>query len=213
MQQLESAASSVSSNPKQDIHTLYCILKYCIASQFNHALRICLPSLTAESANKLDNICIKFLSKITKTEEVMDNLSNEEKLNVINKIFLTTNRSGMGITSSLRSSKAAFIGSISLCAHWMTKIIPDLQNETVREEKSILSLPTFKEYNNIFNQFKDEMPDQLNHINIDLIWNSQFHKVQHIISTEIQNKLLKVIENNLPQQSTVAPNSRYSQYS
>ena len=96
---------------------------------------------------------------------------------------------------------------------WLSKIIPDLSTETIREEKAILSLPTFIEYNNILNQFKDEMPNKLNNINIISIWEKQFSKIQHIISSENQNITLKQIESNFPEQSTITPYSRYSQYS
>ena len=143
----------------------------------------------------------------------MISLPNDEQLVILNKIFLSTNRSGIGLTSSLKASKAAFIGSISLSAHWLSKIIPDLSTETIREEKAILSLPTFIEYNNILNQFKNEMPNKLNNINIISIWEKQFSKIQHIISSENQNITLKQIETNFPEQSTITPYSRYSQYS
>ena len=57
------------------------------------------------------------------------------------------------------------------------------------------------------------MPNKLNNINIISIWEKQFSKIQHIISSENQNITLKQIETNFPEQSTITPYSRYSQYS
>ena len=208
LDRLQTAASPVSSKPKQDIHTLYCILKYCIASQFNHVLRSCPPSLTASAATKLDDISIKFLSKITNTEEAINNLTNEEKLNVINKIFLPSSKAGMGITSSLKVAKAAYVGSICISAHWMNKIISHL---SIQEET--LLLPTFREYNDIINEFRETMPTQVENINITDIWSAQLPRIQHIISNELHKQTFNAIEAKLPLQSATVPNSVIPQYS
>ena len=213
LDRFQTTASIISSKPKQDIHTLYCILKKCIASQFNHLLRTCPPSLTARAAARLDDISIKFLTQVTNTEDIINHLSIEDKYTVLSKVFLPASKTGIGITSSLKVSQAAFIGSISLSAYWINKIINNLNIEGNTDDHSTLLLPTFKEYHNIIIELNEKMPSQVENISIQDIWNTQITKIQQIITTETNNQILKTIEANLPHQSATVPNFRYSQYS
>lgn len=114
METLMSAHLNVSTAPRADVHTLYAILKLCIPSQFNHILRACLPSLTAPAASRLEDLVIKFHMRITAIDTEIVYLPQQEKQKIIDTVFLSVKRGGMGITSSLRTTKAAFIGSICL---------------------------------------------------------------------------------------------------
>ena len=178
-----------------------------------HILRTCLPSQTAVAANRLDNLVIKFYMRITKIDTDYDNLPQQDKEKLINKIFLSINRGGIGITSSARTAKAAFTGSICLCANWMGRIAPELIIPTDNEDHPSLQLPIFKEFNNIVKDFQAIMPKQnaVQEIDIYDIWNSQSSGIQHILNNELQEQALLELESTLPITSTEYPNSRYSQ--
>ena len=207
METLMSAHTNVSTAPRADVHTLYTILKLCIPSQFNHILRTCLPSLTTAAATRLDNLVIKFYMRITNIDADFTNLPQQEKHKIINKIFLSINRGGMGITSSARTAKAAFIGSISLCAQWMGRIAPELIIPANSEDHPTLTLPTFHEFNNIIKELQATMPklQALQEIDIYEIWNTQTSGMQHIINNELHAQAQLALEATLPISSAEYP--------
>ena len=208
METLLSAHTTISTAPRADVHTLYTILKLCIPSQFNHILRTCLPSLTLTAASRLDDLVIKFYLRITNIDTHFNNLPRQQQQKLLDKIFLTINRGGMGITSSVRTAKAAFTGSICLCAQWMGRIAPELIIPTNSDNHPTLMLPTFHEFNNIIKELQATMPKQqaVQEIDIYDIWNTQTPGMQHLINTELHAQAQLSLEARLPIASSDRPN-------
>ena len=157
------ASNTQSSMVSHDAHTLYIILRKCISSQFTHLLRTCLPSDTYDAAEKLDDYIVQFFMENIKAINEFKNFSQSQVKLIKDELFLPIHLGGKGLISSRFIADAAFIGSISLCASWIGKIIPQII--TTEENINQLNLPsTLNEFKNLLNTHKQLIPDELQKI-------------------------------------------------
>ena len=178
------ASNTQSSMVAHDAHTLYTILRKCISSQFNHLLRTCLPSDTYDAAEKLDNYVVQFFMKNIKAINEFQNLSETQSKLIKDELFLPINLGGKGLISSRFIADAAYIGSISLCASWIGKIMPRMI--ITEENMNQLNLPTtLNEFNNLLNLHKQLMPQELQNISLISIWENSHQKIQSIITKKL----------------------------
>jgi hypothetical protein len=189
------------SNNKHDSQTLYTILRHCISSQFTYLLRCCKPSDTIIAATKLDTIITAFITNITDSNLYIQNLSTQQLQTYTDNLFLPIQYGGCGLTSSVFIAKAAYIGSISLCAHWIGLVFPEL---IITNETNIFELtPSLSEFNNILNDFKLMMPSKLETITNSSIWEQPIFKIQHIISQSLYTIKSKELDASLPQETPI----------
>ena len=169
------------SSKKHDSQTLHAIMRKCISSQFTYLLRCCKPSDSKKAAEQLDEALFSFFIHCIDAQQEIQN-SNESEVNRIKKqIFLPIRFGGCGLTSSKFINEAAFIGSISLTAHWIGKIIPEI---CITEENINNSVypPTIEEFNSLLSTYKEIMPKELENVTLLSIWENKIPKVQHIIT-------------------------------
>ena len=178
------ASNSQHSRVSHDAHTLYIILRKCISSQFTHLLRTCLPSDTYNAAEKLDDYVVQCFIKNIKATNEFQNFSREKVKLIKDELFLPIHLGGKGLISSRLIADAAFIGSISLCASWIGKIIPRII--TTEENINQLNLPsTLNEFKNLLITQKQLMPQELQKISLISIWESSHQKIQSIITKKL----------------------------
>ena len=167
------------SSKKHDSQTLNAIMRKCISSQFTYLLRCCKPSNTKHAAEILDNELFKFFIHCIDAHNELEELDETEIKRIRQQVFLPLRHGGCGLTSSKFIAEAAFLGSISLSAHWIGKIIPSLV-ET--EDNNVVNYPpTLEEFNNLLNNYKQLMPKELEKVSSLSIWENKIPKIQNII--------------------------------
>ena len=169
------------SSKKHDSQTLNAIMRKCISSQFTYLLRCCKPSNTKYAAETLDDALFKFFMHCIDAGTELQELDATEIKRIRQQIFLPLRYGGCGLTSSQFIAEAAFIGSISLSANWIGKIIPSLVVETDDSTNIIDYPPTLDEFKNLLNTYKNLMPKELEKVSTLSIWENKIPKIQNII--------------------------------
>ena len=184
------------STKKHDSQTLHTIMRKCISSQFTYLLRCCKPSDSERAAEILDDALFTFFIHCIDAQKEIEESNDSEVQRIRQQIFLPIRYGGCGLTSSKFITKAAFIGSISLTANWIGKIIPEI---CITEENinNTVYPATIEEFNNLLNVYKELMPKELENVSLLSIWENKIPKIQNIITQQLYAHEKVKFENNI----------------
>ena len=174
------------------------IIRLCIPSQLTFLLRTCPPHFTLSSASKLDDAIFHLIFKITDSNKYISKMNEDEQFNMIARYSFKIKLGGLGIISSIRSRNAAYIGSIALCTHWCSKIIPNLESLIINNNYMI---PTYMSYQTSIDNIHYGLTDPkiIERISLKSIFERQELKIQNILSDLIHESTEKLLDKLLPQ--------------
>jgi hypothetical protein len=124
LEKIRAIISVPTANTNCQIQTAYMLIRLCFPQQLNHILRSCQPSVTVDAATLLDKKLESFVFEMTQLLDTMDAPARELK-NVVKRLHLAIRHGGGGINSCVTTRKAAYMGSIALCANHMGKLFPE----------------------------------------------------------------------------------------
>jgi hypothetical protein len=176
------------------LQTAYMLIRQCFPQQLNHLLRTCQPSVTFDAAQLLDKNLEKFVIDMVHMSELFDDGNQNKLIDVVKRLHLAIRSGGGGINSSVNSRKAAYVGSLALCANHMMEIFPDIViNETIHCDSAY----SLNEYIQIVEEFRG-MDIKTEDFDIDKIWENSIPKIQNKINKELSDMVETELYHSLP---------------
>ncbi len=99
---------------------------------------------------------------------------------LVDQFFLPIRHGGLGIISAERTTPSAYIGSWSLCANYIAKIAPSLQDRSLDPRWT-----AFSEFNVLLREAKKLPYMDIDEITVISIWKEQFLKIQSKVNGAI----------------------------
>ena len=185
------ASTRLYTSKNHDSQTLFMIARLCISSQFTYLLRVCDPIYTKPIAIRLDNLIYDFICQIIEANPIIELLQEHKKYLTRDLLFLPIKHGGCGLISSEFIAEAAFMGSISLSAHWIGKIIPSLI--ITEDNLETIFLPTtMNSFKNLLLTYKAKMNTDIEHVSLLSIWEGSIPSIQRIITQNLYEEKKKI---------------------
>ena len=180
-----------------DTQTLFMIVRLCIVPQFIYLLRTCEPRHTKHIAKILDDRIYKFITQITRADNILQNSNDYKKVRARQLFNLPIREGGCGIHSLESMAGPAFVGSLAQCSHHIGGILQNLivNNENIQ---NTFLLSTFQTYTDLLTEFKNTMPSAMfDDIDLPSIFESSKKGIQRIIYQKIQEQKRVEVERHL----------------
>ena len=179
---------------KAQVQTIYLMVRLCITSQMNHLLRTTPPIVVEASAIKLDAMIYEFVMTLTNSGKHLDMLNDASKMLTERRLFLSIREGGNGMTSAVATKEGAYLGSMSLCANYMAKIIKNFDSLQYVQGTSVGNALVEG-----FRSIGDLKYVRMGTINEMSIWDNQSTSIQRLINHGRSREEGEYLLSQLPQ--------------
>jgi hypothetical protein len=162
---------------KHDLQSAFHLIRLCIPQQLNHLWRTCSPTDTLSLAADADKLVRHTLFQLLHIVDQVQELQLHQKRDLCDRIHLRIKLGGLGIPGSVDNSRSGFIGSLSLCLHYITTHFPIL-HEHLNSESLIPLLNSFRHHSTSLHQLLPSFTP----LDLPFIATNCVPKLQHTIN-------------------------------